>query len=91
MKCPSSYLFHFRCTNSDNPINITVPLIPVLEAPARFRRGAEEDEAQQVDSSDEVFIIMITILQAPQLASPPELSQYLACVDSCVMSDMDVS
>ena len=68
-----------------------MPLIPVLEAPARFRRGAEEDEAQQVDSSDEVFIIMITILQASQLASPPELSQYLACVDSCVMSDMDVS
>ncbi|PAV56988.1 hypothetical protein WR25_05173 isoform C [Diploscapter pachys] len=62
------------CTNSDNPINITVPLIPVLEAPARFRRDAEEDEAQQ----------------APQLASPPELSQYLACVDSCVMSDMDI-
>ncbi|CAB3410175.1 unnamed protein product [Caenorhabditis bovis] len=60
------------CTNSATPVNMTVPLIPVIEVPSLTESGAVAED--------------VSVVPQP----PPQLSQYLMCIDECTHDDMDV-
>ncbi|CAD6189144.1 unnamed protein product [Caenorhabditis auriculariae] len=62
------------CTNSDTPVNVTIPLIPVIEVPS-LEESAAAAGSQQTPS---------------QPSPPLGLSQYLMCVDECALDDMEV-
>ncbi|CAI5454371.1 unnamed protein product [Caenorhabditis angaria] len=63
------------CTNSETPVNMTIPLIPVIEVPSLEEAGG----AQQGEGE-----------QHAQPQPPMQLSQYLMCIDECAHDDMDV-
>lgn len=62
------------CTNSATPVNLTIPLIPVIEIPSLVEAGAVP-VGEQVSTPSE---------------PPLQLRQYLMCIDECTHDDMDV-
>ena len=75
--CVKSKVGPLGCTNDEVPGNLTIPLIPVIEAPEVFETEGEEalpEVAMAAPPSDQ-----------PQ--GPPELTQFLMCVDQCSMAE----
>jgi hypothetical protein len=64
------------CTNDEIPANLTIPLIPVVEAPEVFE--ADDAELPEVPMA-------APPMEPPQ--GPPELTQFLMCVDQCSMAE----
>lgn len=75
--CVKSKIGPLGCTNDEVPGNLTIPLIPVIEAPEVFETEGEEalpEVAMAAPPSD-------------QSQGPPELTQFLMCVDQCSMAE----
>uniref|UniRef100_A0AC34Q1D7 Uncharacterized protein n=1 Tax=Panagrolaimus sp. JU765 TaxID=591449 RepID=A0AC34Q1D7_9BILA len=65
------------CTNDEKPINLTIPLIPVVDAPEVFETDGDETMPEVPMAAPPV--------ELPQ--GPPELTQFLMCVDQCSMAE----
>ncbi|CAL2051660.1 unnamed protein product [Caenorhabditis brenneri] len=62
------------CTNSATPVNLTIPLIPVIEIPSLEEAGA----------------VPVGEQASTQVEPPLQLRQYLMCIDECTHDDMEV-
>ncbi|TKR80933.1 hypothetical protein L596_014904 [Steinernema carpocapsae] len=68
-ECVRSKVGTVGCSKEANPGNLTIPLIPVMEAPEMYSSEGEATLA----------------FQPPSPNGPSELGQYLMCVDQCSM------
>uniref|UniRef100_A0A914UGS1 Uncharacterized protein n=1 Tax=Plectus sambesii TaxID=2011161 RepID=A0A914UGS1_9BILA len=73
------HLSFVRCTTEENPKNLTVPVIPLgvglpPPPPASNASGDEEDKE------------VVPPTAGPSSPGPPQLAQYLLCVDQCALA-----
>ncbi|KAH7729095.1 hypothetical protein AAVH_03468 [Aphelenchoides avenae] len=79
-KCVEKKAGPIGCTNDEHPKNLTIPMIPVMDAPEVYKADGSAPTTPAKDAPKEPL---------PPGQAPPEMGQYLMCVDQCAMNALE--